>query len=789
MGGGLPGSSRPNRPRPSPLILGDGNPCGSGSAGRWQKRLVSGRRGPFPLGMAEPLAGILVAQCTNPRPPTPSGPGLDTPSLQLPVYCAQKILFSRSCCPRPPDSVPTASGAPGPETLVLPLPVPWILDCGHPVPGSPDLEIPFLPILTPRTWRIQSSRSRCLEPACGRVRNGRPISSLGLLSWTLWFGSDPKLADTGNEFDCEIEPRSPTVPTLCPPSPSQGQGFKPCPGSAGNLRFLSSGGMKSGGLFVLVALVALSPLPGWMARTGVRPGICPIPQRTFPKRCVELCRGDNSCPPGYKCCSNGCGRECMVAVRVGIQRSGSCPASPPGTKGSADCVRSCRRDTTCPQGQKCCSFGCSQVCTTPVKGVTQRPGTCPQLSPRTKGACDRRCRTDDSCPQGQKCCTNGCDYYCMDPVKTTILRPGTCPNLSPRTKGSCVRYCSTDDSCPQGLKCCTNGCDYYCMAPVQDRVKRPSTCPPMSPSTKGTCVQQCRGDDSCPKGQMCCSNGCDSYCSPPVEEGSKNVCEKSADPGPCKSYMAVYYFNSRTKNCEAFMYGGCGGNDNRFRTAEECMARCGGSKNPVVCSTPSPGTKGNCDQDCRGDNSCGKRQRCCAQGCGQVCDAPVKGVIQRPGTCPRVIPGTKGTCAHQCRGDFSCPWGHKCCSNGCGYVCMQVVMKSSRDICEEPVEVGRCMGHIPMYYYNSKTKKCESFIYGGCQGNENQFKTIEECMARCGGSVKLGRCPISRKEISEPCVEECKGDDSCPVGQKCCVSGCSQVCMLSVKDDPWLHFS
>jgi hypothetical protein len=35
-----------------------------------------------------------------------------------------------------------------------------------------------------------------------------------------------------------------------------------------------------------------------------------------------------------------------------------------------------------------------------------------------------------------------------------------------------------------------------------------------------------------------------------------------------------FYFNAATGACEQFVYGGCGGNDNRFETMEACQAAC-----------------------------------------------------------------------------------------------------------------------------------------------------------------------------------------------------------------------
>lgn len=44
---------------------------------------------------------------------------------------------------------------------------------------------------------------------------------------------------------------------------------------------------------------------------------------------------------------------------------------------------------------------------------------------------------------------------------------------------------------------------------------------------------------------------------------------------------------------------------------------------------------------------------------------------------------------------------------------------------------GPCEGYYPRYAYNSKTKSCQSFNYGGCHGNNNRFESNDECEAVC----------------------------------------------------------
>uniref|UniRef100_A0A674IWG6 WAP domain-containing protein n=1 Tax=Terrapene triunguis TaxID=2587831 RepID=A0A674IWG6_9SAUR len=130
--------------------------------------------------------------------------------------------------------------------------------------------------------------------------------------------------------------------------------------------------MKSGAIFFLLGLLALwAQLPP--ASAQVRPGACPRPQGLGV--CVERCQGDYSCPPGRKCCSNGCGHVCRGQVTG--WRSGVCPRP----SGFGLCVEMCSSDAQCRRGQKCCSNGCGHVCTTDrTLGMFQSQNTPPPKS-------------------------------------------------------------------------------------------------------------------------------------------------------------------------------------------------------------------------------------------------------------------------------------------------------------------------------------------------------------------------------------------------------------------------
>lgn len=60
---------------------------------------------------------------------------------------------------------------------------------------------------------------------------------------------------------------------------------------------------------------------------------------------------------------------------------------------------------------------------------------------------------------------------------------------------------------------------------------------------------------------------------------------------------------------------------------------------------------------------------------------------------------------------------------------------SAGDVCGLPKQPGMCMGYFQKWFYSTKTGECEFFIYGGCQGNANNFDSEEECKEACSGNL------------------------------------------------------
>ncbi|XDV45371.1 hypothetical protein PO909_013484 [Leuciscus waleckii] len=73
---------------------------------------------------------------------------------------------------------------------------------------------------------------------------------------------------------------------------------------------------------------------------------------------------------------------------------------------------------------------------------------------------------------------------------------------------------------------------------------------------------------------------------------------------------------------------------------------------------------------CADDSDCANNEKCCNNGCGLKCMAPV---TAKPGVCP-IRYYKKPMCDNEfCADDGDCPNNEKCCNTGCGHECMPPV--------------------------------------------------------------------------------------------------------------------
>uniref|UniRef100_A0A671WA73 Tissue factor pathway inhibitor n=1 Tax=Sparus aurata TaxID=8175 RepID=A0A671WA73_SPAAU len=64
----------------------------------------------------------------------------------------------------------------------------------------------------------------------------------------------------------------------------------------------------------------------------------------------------------------------------------------------------------------------------------------------------------------------------------------------------------------------------------------------------------------------------------PKELIPANVCFSPVERGTCRGSERRFAFNPKTKRCQAFVYSGCGGNDNNFTHRKACIMKCIGRR-------------------------------------------------------------------------------------------------------------------------------------------------------------------------------------------------------------------
>uniref|UniRef100_A0A2K5MYA4 BPTI/Kunitz inhibitor domain-containing protein n=1 Tax=Cercocebus atys TaxID=9531 RepID=A0A2K5MYA4_CERAT len=69
----------------------------------------------------------------------------------------------------------------------------------------------------------------------------------------------------------------------------------------------------------------------------------------------------------------------------------------------------------------------------------------------------------------------------------------------------------------------------------------------------------------------------------------------------------------------------------------------------------------------------------------------------------------------------------KCCVFSCGKKCLDL----KQDVCEMPNETGPCLAFFIRWWYDKKNNTCSTFVYGGCQGNNNNFQSEANCLNTC----------------------------------------------------------
>ncbi|XP_076052564.1 kunitz-type serine protease inhibitor-like [Oratosquilla oratoria] len=52
--------------------------------------------------------------------------------------------------------------------------------------------------------------------------------------------------------------------------------------------------------------------------------------------------------------------------------------------------------------------------------------------------------------------------------------------------------------------------------------------------------------------------------------------------------------------------------------------------------------------------------------------------------------------------------------------------------CYLPPDPGPCYANFPRYFFNPRSRRCQRFSYGGCEGNANNYENYYACRYSCG---------------------------------------------------------
>uniref|UniRef100_A0A8B9H4C5 BPTI/Kunitz inhibitor domain-containing protein n=1 Tax=Astyanax mexicanus TaxID=7994 RepID=A0A8B9H4C5_ASTMX len=77
--------------------------------------------------------------------------------------------------------------------------------------------------------------------------------------------------------------------------------------------------------------------------------------------------------------------------------------------------------------------------------------------------------------------------------------------------------------------------------------------------------------------------------------------------------------------------------------------------------------------------------------------------------------------------------------------------------CALKKDEGPCKAVKDRFYFDIDSGRCESFEYGGCQGNANNFQTLDQCEEMCvvkGKSLHTSslHCELFKFTPPEPCL-------------------------------------
>ena len=188
--------------------------------------------------------------------------------------------------------------------------------------------------------------------------------------------------------------------------------------------------------------------------------------------------------------------------------------------------------------------------------------------------------------------------------------------------------------------------------------------------------------------------------------------------------MLFLLLNYLQRRCKLFVYGGCKGNGNNFLTEIQCLQRCG---DDVALALLPEALELSIEID-----TCSQKRD------AGICPGNVPRFYfdKEEGRCQLFTYGGCGGNSNNFRSQNECVahCGGPSSEEGEGTGIRPAAgIKPRNSICNLLLSKGTCKATLRRFYFDSHDGTCKLFIFGGCQGNANNFETMEECLSSCIG--------------------------------------------------------
>uniref|UniRef100_A0A914D6Y1 Uncharacterized protein n=1 Tax=Acrobeloides nanus TaxID=290746 RepID=A0A914D6Y1_9BILA len=215
-------------------------------------------------------------------------------------------------------------------------------------------------------------------------------------------------------------------------------------------------------------------------------------------------------------------------------------------------------------------------------------------------------------------------------------------------------------------------------------------------------------DRLCPLNYECHFDGKNSGCCP-----SKSfTCQSSPDPGrACNPGTSTrWYYEVSLRACKTFQFSGCDGNANNFDSQQSCEEYCGISGCPFggqILRT-SAGEPMTCDSNEKSHESEGMSN--------QKCPSTHKCIwLQQAFSVDERVPISNSASFYSASSHFCCP--------------------TRRHVCSMTVDEGTSCGDaVVRYAFEASSRKCRAFSFRGCNGNSNNFHSLQGCQNFCSAA-------------------------------------------------------